>query len=492
MQLHDGPPSAHPTAKSRDLFRQLCGTLLRVASEQPDPDLAINNLEQFVASIPARESLFRLWLDNKALLRVVLSLFGNSVFLSKRLIQQPDLLDTLLNPASLTRAKTKAALREDLAPLLARASRYDERLDVVRRFKRAEEFRIGLQEIAGEADILATMRELSNLADVYLETVLRIVWQEWARPFGLPERPEGRGFLIIALGKLGGMELDFASDLDLLFVNEDPVDAAVVPQQFAYNKVAEKLVQAIGGMSRYGTVFRVDLGLRPEGNKGPLVLSVGGLRDYYQHRGQLWERQALLRTRPVAGDSGLARRVIEVINAFVYEAPIGPDIVDKISAMRRRIEHERAGEGQGRWDIKVGRGGVVDIEFLVQLHQLLFGAHKPTLRLTSTWDVLEALRREGILPSQEAQGLQDAYCFLRRVESALRIVDDRSINTIPDNQADQRRLARRLGYQDAGTSRAEQAMLADIQTCTSQVRRLYEQRMQELRDQPLDGKSPPH
>jgi [glutamine synthetase] adenylyltransferase / [glutamine synthetase]-adenylyl-L-tyrosine phosphorylase len=492
IQLHDGPPSAHPTAKSRDLFRQLCGTLLRVASEQPDPDLAINNLEQFVASIPARESLFRLWLDNKALLRVVLSLFGNSVFLSKRLIQQPDLLDTLLNPASLTSAKTKAALREDLAPLLARASRYDERLDVVRRFKRAEEFRIGLQEIAGEADILATMRELSDLADVYLEAVLRIVWQEWARPFGLPERPEGRGFLIIALGKLGGMELDFASDLDLLFVNEDPVDAAVVPQQFAYNKIAEKLVQAIGGMSRYGTVFRVDLGLRPEGNKGPLVLSVGGLRDYYQHRGQLWERQALLRTRPVAGDSGLARQVMEVINAFVYDAPIGPDIVDKISAMRQRIEHERAGEGQGRWDIKVGRGGVVDIEFLVQLHQLLFGAHKPTLRLTSTWDVLEALRCEGILPSQEAQGLQDAYCFLRRVESALRIVDDRSINTIPDNQADQRRLARRLGYQDAGTSRAEQAMLADIQTCRSQVRRLYEQRMQELRDRPLDGKSPPH
>ena len=107
MQLHDGPPSAHPTTKSQELFRQLCGTVLRLASEQPDPDLAVNNLEQFVASTPARESLFRLWLDNEALFRVVLSLFGNSVFLSKRLIQQPDLLDTLLNPASLTTAKSE-------------------------------------------------------------------------------------------------------------------------------------------------------------------------------------------------------------------------------------------------------------------------------------------------------------------------------------------------------------------------------------------------
>jgi [glutamine synthetase] adenylyltransferase / [glutamine synthetase]-adenylyl-L-tyrosine phosphorylase len=491
MQLHDGPPSAHPTAKSQALFRQLCGTLLRVASEQPDPDLAINNLEQFVASTPARESLFRLWLDHEALLRVVLSLFGNSIFLSKRLIQQPDLLDTLLNPASLTRAKTKAELQEDLSSLLARTSRYDERLDVVRRFKRAEEFRIGLQEIAGEADILITMRHLSNLADIYLEAVLQIVWQEWARPVGLPESSEGHGFLIIALGKLGGMELDFASDLDLLFVNEDSADTAVAPQQFAYNKIAEKLMQAIGGMSRYGTVFRVDLGLRPEGNKGPLVQSVSGLRDYYQHRGQLWERQALLRARPVAGDSGLAQRVMRVIDTFVYEAPLGPDIVDKITAMRQRIQHERAGAGQARWDIKVGFGGLVDIEFLVQVHQLLYGVRLPALRGTSTWDALEALTREGILPAQEGQNLRNAYSFLRRVESALRIVDDRSINTIPDNQADQRRLARRLGYQDVGKSRAEQALLADIQACTSQVRTLYEQRMQELRVPSSDRTCPP-
>jgi glutamate-ammonia-ligase adenylyltransferase len=243
-------------------------------------------------------------------------------------------------------------------------------------------------------------------------------------------------------------------------------------------------------MSRYGTIFRVDLGLRPEGNKGPLVMSVSGLREYYLHRGQLWERQALLRARPVAGDSGLAQRVMQVIKAFVYEMPIEADSIAKITAMRQRIEHERRKEGGERWDIKVGYGGLVDIEFLVQLHQLLWGVHSPTLQLTSTWDVLEALEREGILPSPEAQSLRDAYCFLRRVESALRIVDDRSVNTIPDTPADQRRLARRLGYQEVAKVRAEQAMLADLQAYTSQIRTLYDQRMQELHDQPLGGKSP--
>jgi [glutamine synthetase] adenylyltransferase / [glutamine synthetase]-adenylyl-L-tyrosine phosphorylase len=481
MLLHDGPPTAHPTAKSQELFRRLCGTLLRVASEQPDPDLAINNLEQFVASTPARESLFRLWLENEPVLRVVLSLFGNSVFLSKRLIQQPDLLDTLLDPASLIRPKTTAELHQGLEALLTRALRYDERLDAVRRFKRAEEFRIGLREIAGEADILATMRDLSKLADVYLEAMLHIVWQEWAKPVGLPERPEGNGFLIIGLGKLGGMELDFASDLDLLLVNADPSDATLVSQQFAFNKIAEKLMQAISGMSRYGTVFRVDLGLRPEGNKGPLVLSVGSLRDYYLRRGQLWERQALLRARPVAGDLGVVPRVMQVIEEFVYEMPLEPDSVDKIAAMRQRIEHERIKQGEARRDIKLGYGGLVDIEFLVQLHQLLWGRRLPALRSTSTWDAVEALERQGLLSSPEAQRLRQAYSFLRRVESALRIVDDRSINTIPDDPEHQRRLARRLGYQDVGKTRAEQAMLADLQASTVGVRTLYEQHMQKFR-----------
>jgi glutamate-ammonia-ligase adenylyltransferase len=491
LLLHDGPPSAHPTAKSQELFRQLCGALLRVASEQPDPDLAINNLEQFVASTPARESLFRLWLDNEALLRVVLSLFGNSVFLSKRLIQQPDLLDTLLDPASLTRPKTTAELHHSLESILSRASRYDERLDAVRRFKRAEEFRIGLREIAGEADILATMRDLSTLADVYLEAMLRIVWAEWAKPFGLSESPAGGGFLIIGLGKLGGMELDFASDLDLLFVNADASDAVLVPQQFAYNKMAEKLMQAIGGMSRYGTVFRVDLGLRPEGNKGPLVLSVGSLHEYYLRRGQLWERQALLRARPVAGDLALAQGVMRVIEAFVYEGPIEPDSVDKIATMRQRIELERAKQGRAAWDIKLGYGGLVEIEFIAQLHQLLWGARRPALRSTSTWDVIEALERQGLLPLSTAQSLREAYCFLRRVESALRIVDDRSINTIPDDPASQRRLARRLGYQDSSQVRAEQALLTDLQACTARVRTFYEERLRVLRDH-CSGATFPH
>jgi glutamate-ammonia-ligase adenylyltransferase len=481
MQLHDGPPATHPTAKSQQLFRQLCGALLRVASEQPDPDLAIHNFERFVASTPARESLFRLWLDNEPLLRVVLSLFGSSVFLSKRLIQQPDLLDTLLNPASLTRSKTREQLRAELAVQLAKASRYDERLDLVRRFKRAEEFRIGLQEIAGEGDILATMRELANLADVCVEAMLQIVWQQWARALDLPASPTGHGFAIIALGKWGGLELDFASDLDLIFVNADPVDAEAMPRQFAFQKIAAKLVQAIGGLSRYGTVFRVDLGLRPEGGKGPLTISLSGLREYYRQRGQLWERQALLRARPVAGDVALAQQVMQVIAAIVFDAPLEPEFVDSIAAMRRRMEQERTAEGQERWDIKLGYGGLADIEFLVQLHQLRYGAGLPALRQPSTWEALAALEGVGLLSPAEAETLRQAYRFLRRVESALRIVDDRSVNAIPEQPADQRRLARRLGYGDTAQLKAEQIFMAEVQRLTSHVRALYERCIEALR-----------
>ncbi len=160
-----------------------------------------------------------------------------------------------------------------------------------------------------------------------------------------------------------------------------------------------------------------------------------------------------------------------IIESFVYETPIEPDLVEKIADMRRRIEHERVREGGERWDIKVGSGGVVDIEFLVQLHQLLYGAALSTLHVTSTWAILEALEREGFLQPPDAQTLREAYCFLRRLESALRIVDDRSINTIPENPTDQRRLARRLGYRDAGKIKAEHAMLSDVRARMARVRR---------------------
>jgi len=475
MQLHDGSPSAHASMKSKQFFRQLCGTLLQIASEQPDPDLALNNLEQFVASTPARESLFRLWLDREAILRVVLSLFGNSVFLAKRLIQQPDLLDTLLDPASLTTARARERMREELCTVLSTAPGYDGKLDGLRHFKRAEEFRIGLREIAGEADTLGTMRDLSDLADVCLEAALRIVWGEWAHTLGLADSAAVRGFVIMGLGKLGGRELDFASDLDVLFVSEEADRQQAIPRQFAYNKLGEKLLQALGGMSRYGAAFRVDLGLRPEGQKGPLVASLDGLREYYPYRSQLWERQALLRARPVAGDQALAQRAMHMLEAFVYEAPLAPDVVEKVCAMRQRMESERVTDRDTRRDIKLGYGGLADIEFLVQLYQLVYGGAHPALRLPSTWELLEVLKREGLMSSPHAQTLREGYCFLRRVESALRIVDDRSINQIPESPAEVRRLARRLGYPDLGGERAEERLLADVQARTAAIRALYEE-----------------
>ena len=183
---------------------------------------------------------------------------------------------------------------------------------------------------------------------------------------------------------------------------------------------------------------------------------------------------------------------MQVVNDFVYQSPSEPEIIDKVAAMRQRIQHERGKEGQGKLDIKVGAGGLVDIEFLVQLHQLVLGPHIPALRQASTWDVLTSLEREGCLPSALVQTLRQDYTFLRRVESSLRIVDDRSINTIPDHPSDQRRLAKRLGYQDSGQNRAEEAMFADVQACTVRVRALYEQSLQDLRGRHARDSSPEH
>jgi glutamine synthetase adenylyltransferase len=260
MLLHDGPPSVHPTAKSQDLFRQLCGALLRVASEQPDPDLAINNLEQFVASTPARESLFRLWLDNEALLRVVLSLFGNSVFLSKRLIQQPDLLDTLLDPASLTRPKTTAELHHGL-----------ERSWLEPPGMMNDSTRCGVSSVPRSFASLARDRRWKQISWRLSRFYRRLAtWRPCCASSGGVGRAiwtsesQRAGILDYRARQTGRNGLDFASDLDLLFVNEDAPDAA----RSAAILLQQDCREAHASHWRHESLrhsVSVDLGLRPGG-----------------------------------------------------------------------------------------------------------------------------------------------------------------------------------------------------------------------------------
>jgi glutamate-ammonia-ligase adenylyltransferase len=218
--------------------------------------------------------------------------------------------------------------------------------------------------------------------------------------------------------------------------------------------VAQRLITVLQVTTREGIVYRIDTRLRPSGRSGPLVSSLDGFRGYHQTSAQVWERQALIKARPVAGTPALAARVAAIISEFVYRTPLTAEDVREIRRLRLRMERELARESRERVNIKTGRGGLVDVEFLTQMLQLHYGAQVAAVRVGNTLAALEALAQAGVLPPEDHQLLTDGYGFLRRVENSLRLAYDRPVEDLDRTHTDLRPMARRMGFEggaeDAG------------------------------------------
>jgi [glutamine synthetase] adenylyltransferase / [glutamine synthetase]-adenylyl-L-tyrosine phosphorylase len=240
------------------------------------------------------------------------------------------------------------------------------------------------------------------------------------------------------------------------------------------NKIAEKTISYLSTMTREGYVFRVDTRLRPTGSKGPLTQSIGSFVNYYSSQAETWERQALLRARFVAGDRVVGADFMKTLQDLIYQdvdkVVLARDIID----MRRRMEHELGKESAGNYNIKQGTGGLVDIEFLVQYLQLLHGRRHPRIRIQGTYSVLRALRREHLLTPDDCRLLQQAYLFMRKLESRMRIVSNQATSDLSRRPEALQPLARRMGYSDKEAS-AGQQLLTDYEHLSSQVRSLFEQ-----------------
>lgn len=291
--------------------------------------------------------------------------------------------------------------------------------DVVR-WKRRELLRIASLDLTGVADLRETTAALSDMARDVLGMVLA------AGAVGVP-------LAVIGMGKLGGHELNYASDIDILFVAEGEHDAA------------ERAARAV--MEGAGRCFRVDAALRPEGRDGPLVRSVSSYQAYWVRWAQPWERQALLRAGPVAGDEQLARRWMDAASAAVWDRPFSADDLRHIRALKVRAEDEIRRRGLADRDVKRGPGGIRDVEFAAQLLQLVHGRVDPDLRSRNTLDALAALARGGYVGSTDADQLADSYLMLRRVEHALQLEDERQVHAVPEDRAQRRRVARVVGFQ---------------------------------------------
>jgi [glutamine synthetase] adenylyltransferase / [glutamine synthetase]-adenylyl-L-tyrosine phosphorylase len=274
----------------------------------------------------------------------------------------------------------------------------------------------------------------------------------------------------IAMGRLGAGEMSYNSDLDLIFVYDDRAEVAAGSREIAA-RMMQKLIAILESRTREGYAYKLDLRLRPSGNAGPLVTSLDGFRDYHRQSSAVWERQALVRARVIAGDATLAREVEAARQQFVYGRGLSAAEVGEIAAMRHRMETEIGVEDKTRLNIKQGRGGLVDVEFLAQMMSLAHGHAHRELRVRNTMGLLEALDRLHLLSADDAFTLGDDYRFMSRLENRLRIESDQPAWAVPTSPTALRPLARRMGFEGAdGASR----LLGELAARRARTRTIFE------------------
>ena len=478
--LRDGPARARLTERARRTLEKIAPLFLQYVFESPDQDMALGNLERFLVAVGSRSSLYALLAEKREMLKLLVSLFGMSEFLSKILIGNPALLDSMVTRSHSGFSKNREEMGAEVAVLLDQADDFEERLDTLRRYRHEEFLRIGFNDIYGKLGQSEITHQLTTLADVLLFAAYSIAKKELTR-HGRPTYDDNgavraASLAIIALGKMGGFELNYHSDLDIIYIYDrqgmtDGEKPITNHEYFA--KLGQKIISILSTQTREGYVYKIDTRLRPSGNAGPLVTSLGSFRTYHADEAQVWERQALTKARVVIGRPELKEELEKIVTATVYGATAGDEDRGEIRRLRMRMENELAKEKKGSYNIKTGRGGIVDVEFIVQYLQLKFGRDYETVRSTSTVAALKAFRQERLITDGDAETLLSGYKFLRRLENRLRIIHDYSMNDLSGTREYLDKLARRLGY-DPKLRHPGELFMADYEKTTTAIRDCFD------------------
>lgn len=444
-----------------DLLGVICSQFAATAPQLADPDMAWSNLERFVRGARSPLSTVALFERDPVALPQLLKLLNVSQDLSDLLCTDPESYDLLRMTEGLPVAR-QVLVDELVADV--RALRSDgEVLAALRRFKRRETLRIAYGDIVGELPVEQVTRQLSYVADAVIEAALdfavRLARSKHEARIG--REPPAPQLVILALGKLGGLELNYSSDIDLVILHQATGNATREGSDEIAGRIAQQLVRLLTESTELGAPYRVDLRLRPEGSQAPLSISVEQALAYYDGRGRTWERQAYVKARVAAGDERLGTDFLKQLEPWVYTRYLSLADIAGIKGLKRRIERAAETAGIAERDVKTGRGGIRDIEFVIQFLQLLSGGATPEVRTGNTLEAIERLEQAGWLTRQERDLLEDNYRFLRKVEHRLQIMFDLQTHKLPHTPTEQQKLARRLDYHDQADQPARQALLDD-------------------------------
>ncbi|MCZ6795681.1 MAG: bifunctional [glutamate--ammonia ligase]-adenylyl-L-tyrosine phosphorylase/[glutamate--ammonia-ligase] adenylyltransferase [Planctomycetota bacterium] len=348
-------------------------------------------------------------------------------------------------------------------------------LEVVRSFKSVELLRIAYMDCLDDMPVDQVTWQVSTLADVLIARCFERARRETADRLGFVA--PASGFSVLALGKLGGGELNYSSDVDLNFICDERLGrlerrsgaASTDPLeiQLFFTRLAERLISYATKFTAAGQLFRLDTRLRPDGGTGRLVWSSRASLDYYYTVGRIWERQALIRMRHTAGDGQLSARFREELESFVFPATLSEDEIGEMRDLKLQVERLAADRGEERSEIKIGQGGIRDVEYIVQYLQLVHGSRVEALRVPNVFEALEALEREGLLKAEETDVLGRGYRFLRRLEHRLQLANLLRTHRLPDDPRERLRLARGLGYP------SDDALRSELAEHSARIRQVY-------------------
>ena len=406
-----------------------------------------------------------------------MSLFSYSRFLSESVLRDPERLLQVAASRSFNSVLTLENYRERLYSFLGAG--VPSAVDFAR-FRRQQLLRILLRDVLGAATLSNVTEELSNLADAILDVAYRRIRAELVARHGEPRLEDGSlcGFSVISLGKLGGKELNYSSDIDLMFVyggNGETDGPAVLTNKEFYKKVANQYTALLSSYTAEGQCYRVDLRLRPDGTLGEIAVSEEGARLYYSERARDWEKQMLIKARISAGESEPGATLLEFVEPLIYQSSLDFRAVEAVSETRQRISEKLAARrgGHGGLDVKLTPGGIRDIEFLVQCLQRLHGGREQWVRHGGTVFALFRLRDKGFLSDGEYARLSAAYSFLRYLEHRLQMEEDRQTHTLPNSPARLDLLARKMPADATGLTLDGAALKQRLQEHLSAVREIY-------------------
>ncbi len=419
------------------------------ANLQPSADKA---LSAFRAILAERIQDFAAWPDERQ--RAFAGVVAASDFVAEQSQRDPAMLLALAASGELERSLAPGELRAQIAELLEDCTEEDDLGRRLRRYRNRQQLRIIWRDLTRQADLAETCRDLSDLADACIDLAYHWLYSRHCAQFGTPigrRSGQPQHLVVLGMGKLGAFELNLSSDIDLIFGypeggETEGAKRALDNQEF-FTRLGQRLIKALDAITVDGFVFRVDMRLRPYGSSGPLVFSFNALEQYYQDQGRDWERYAMIKARVVGGDQTAGAQLLQMLRPFVYRRYLDFSAIEALRSMKQLIQQEVRRKGMTE-NVKLGSGGIREVEFIAQAFQLIHGGRDLSLQQRPLLTVLDTLEGQGYLPPPVVAELKEGYEFLRYTEHALQAIADRQTQMLPDGDQDRARVAFIMGFAD--------------------------------------------